>query len=70
MLARLGIISTVYKNRREAQWRMMPDGKGGMKKYWCKSQHELVISKDNINVFQKRIGFQTPSKMDKLNTII
>ncbi len=70
MLLRLNILSTIYANRREASWRMMPDGKGGEKSYWCQAQHELVISKNDINLYQKLIGFLSPAKSDALATII
>ena len=48
MLARLGIISTIYQ----------------------KAQHELVISNDNVCVFQDIIGFQKPDKANRLNELI
>ena len=48
MLARLGIISTIYQ----------------------KAQHELVISNDNVCVFQDIIGFQKPDKVNRLNELI
>jgi ribonucleoside-diphosphate reductase alpha chain len=70
MLSRLGIASTIYKNRREAQWREMPDGHGGMKEYWCVAQHELVISRDNIIMYSERVNFRSPSKKQKLQDII
>ncbi|MCZ2207958.1 hypothetical protein, partial [Cylindrospermopsis raciborskii] len=48
MLARLGIISTIYQER----------------------PNELVISNDNIYVFQDIIGFQKPDKANRLNKLI
>ncbi|NBW17596.1 MAG: ribonucleoside-triphosphate reductase, partial [Caulobacteraceae bacterium] len=48
MLARLGIISTIYQ----------------------KAQHELVISNDNVCVFQDIIGFQKFDKANRLNELI
>ena len=67
MLLRLGIASTIYQNRREADYRLLPDGKGGHKPYWTKAQHELVISNKNLFVFQERIGFSDPEKAAKLS---
>ena len=70
MLARLGIISTVYQNRKEAGYKLMPDGKGGEKEYWCKSSHELAISVDNILKFKNIIGFFDRDKTKKLNDLM
>lgn len=61
MLARLGIVSTIYKERRPAQCRSMPDGKGGMKDYFCKANHELVISGENMERFHHLIGWACPN---------
>ncbi|NHZ72287.1 MAG: hypothetical protein GWP17_04275 [Aquificales bacterium] len=66
MLLRLGINGVIYQNRREAGYRMLPDGHGRSKEYWTKAQHELVIANDNIQVFQQRIGFSDPDKAAKL----
>ncbi len=56
LLLNFGIVSTIYK-RRDAQWRRMPDGKGGMKDYWNQTQYDLVISKQNAVVFAENVGF-------------
>jgi len=66
MLLRLGIASTIYKNRRKQQLKELPDGKGGKKKYMIKDQHELVISGENIRLFSEKIGFSDLSKASKL----
>lgn len=66
MLLRLGIASTVYENRREAGYRDLPDGKGGLQSYWTQAQHELVIANDNIFEFRNRIGFSDPDKAARL----
>ncbi len=70
MLLRLGVFSRIYKNRRESNIRLMPDGKGGKKPYKIKAQHELVISNDNIQIFYERIGFGDSKKMKKLKKLI
>lgn len=70
MLSRLGIISTIYKDRRIEQMREMPDGKGGRKEYLMKSCHELVISKDNVLEFQNKINFTDEEKYTKLDIAI
>ncbi|OQY45983.1 MAG: hypothetical protein B6242_08975 [Anaerolineaceae bacterium 4572_78] len=70
MLLRLGIASTIYLNRRPEKTRLLPDGKGGLKKYLCKAQHELAISCDNVHQFATRIGFSEPAKADRLSEVI
>lgn len=66
MLARLGIISTVYENRRRASLRRLPDGQGGSKEYFCEANHELVISRVNMFRFAEAINFTDPEKKLKL----
>jgi intein/homing endonuclease len=70
MLARLGIISTIYENRKQAGWMMLPDGRGGEKEYFCKAYHELIITGSNILTFYRRIGFSDPQKRDKLEKLL
>jgi len=67
MLLRLGIVATIYQNRREAGYRLLPDGQGGSKTYWVQAQHELVISNNNVFVFRDRIGFSDPQKAARLS---
>ena len=66
MLLRLGIASTIYPNRRLAQARPLPDGRGGLKLYETASQHELVISADNLRIYAERIGFADTDKAERL----
>ena len=66
ILLRLGIASTIYRERRPAQLRPMPDGRGGRQPYRTASQHELVISGDNLLVFAERIGFADTDKAARL----
>lgn len=66
MLARLGIIGTIYKNRHDAGTRLMPDGHGGMKEYCCQANHELIISGANLFSFFQRINFSDPDKRFRL----
>ncbi len=70
MLLRLGIASTLYRERRPAQIRAMPDGHGGMKSYATKASHELVISGDNIAVFAERVGFADTEKTARLDHLM
>jgi ribonucleoside-diphosphate reductase alpha chain len=61
---RLGIVSTIYKNRRgdKPVLRLMPNGLGGNSEYLCQIEHELVISGDNIGIFATTIGFSDDDK--------
>ncbi len=70
MLARIGIISSIYTERHAAGIRFMPDGKGGSAPYDCRATHELVIASDNLTLFQERIGFSEPAKVDRLNALL
>lgn len=70
MLARMGIICKIYQNRKEEGNRLLPDGKGGLKEYSCKSTHELIITKNNIKKFADKIGFADPDKSERLKKLI
>jgi len=70
MLQRLGIIATIYKNRRPAGAKLLSDGKGGRKEYDCQALHELIISGENLGRFASLIGFADSDKMDKLNSLL
>lgn len=70
MLLRLGINSTIYQDRHKEGFRKLPDSDRNLKDYYCKATHELVISNDNISVYQKVIGFQKPDKAKLLNDLI
>lgn len=66
MLARLGILSTIYRNRKTRRLVALPDGKGGRKLYPTEGFHGLAISKDNIVEFASRVGFYDPAKREAL----
>ncbi|MGR9012697.1 MAG: LAGLIDADG family homing endonuclease, partial [Gammaproteobacteria bacterium] len=66
MLLRLGINSTLYRNRRPAGITKLPDGKGGVADYKISAQHELVISGDNLAVYQALINFTDSNKAAQL----
>ncbi|MDO8813325.1 MAG: LAGLIDADG family homing endonuclease, partial [Gallionella sp.] len=70
MLQRLGIISTIYQNRRPDGMKTLPDGQGGSREYACQALHELIISGENIGRYAKLIGFADSDKMDKLNGLL
>ncbi len=66
MLIRLGIVSTIYRERRPAGPRPLPDGHGGAKLYDVAAQHELVISGENMTRFAEIIGFSDSDKAGRL----
>jgi ribonucleoside-diphosphate reductase alpha chain len=66
MLLRLGVASKIYKNRRPAGTQMLPDGKGGMREYETRAQHELVISGENLKQYLSVIGFADTDKTSRL----
>jgi ribonucleoside-diphosphate reductase alpha chain len=70
MLARIGIVSTIYEERRPAQRRLMPDGKGGLAEYDVRAQHELVIANDNLVRFADLVGFAEGDKAARLRELI
>jgi ribonucleoside-diphosphate reductase alpha chain len=66
MLLRMGIASVIYAHRRTAGTTRLPDGKGGRQGYHTKSQHELVITGDNLPRFQEIVGFCDGTKASRL----
>lgn len=70
ILLRLGIGSSIYKYRRQAGYKYLPDGKGGSKQYAVKAQHELVISGENLTYFQDSIGFKDSLKAARLKQLL
>ncbi|MGM0651334.1 MAG: LAGLIDADG family homing endonuclease [Bacillota bacterium] len=70
MLARFGIISTIYENRRTEKYTSLPNGKTGNTSYKTKPQHELVIANDNLEIFKNMIGFYDSSKESRLSALL
>ena len=66
MLHRLGIVATLYENRRPGGTSRLPDGHGGRKDYPIRPQHELVISRENVLWFAQHIGFTHQEKAERL----
>ncbi len=67
MLLRLGIASTLYENRIKEKQKNLPNGKGGSKSYHTKANHELTITKDNLIMFSRVIGFSDIQKQKLLD---
>ncbi|MBX3622018.1 MAG: ribonucleoside-diphosphate reductase, adenosylcobalamin-dependent [Rhizobacter sp.] len=70
MLGRLGIASTLYRTRRAAGPRLLPDGKGGQRHYDTKALHELVISGESLRRYADRIGFDDTAKSERLEVAL
>lgn len=65
-----GIFSKIYNNRLPEGFRLLPDGNNGYKEYYCKSTHEICISCDNIEEFNKHIRPINKEKTELISEII
>ena len=70
LLLRLGVASTLYRERRPAGEALLPDGHGGQAFYPQRALHELVISGDNLAVFAERVGFADTAKAERLQRLL
>ena len=70
MLLRLGVVSVLYRDRRVAALRSLPDGKGGKADYPTKPNHELIISGENLLQFRDRVGFADHDKASRLDVAV
>ncbi|MFQ5765432.1 MAG: LAGLIDADG family homing endonuclease, partial [Rhodospirillales bacterium] len=70
MLLRLGIVSAIHHERRPARYTDLPDGRGGTRAYFCKPDHELIISNENVHRFGELIGFAETDKQARLTTLL
>ena len=70
MLARLGVQSSLFRDRRAAGEITLPDGKGGRRAYPIRAQHELVISGDNLPVYAHKVGFADLEKARRLDAVL
>ncbi len=70
MLLRLGIVASIYRNRRLAGASRLPDGKGGSKFYATLPQHELVLSGENLAIYAELIGFGDSDKQLRLQVAL
>ena len=70
MLLRLGIASKIYRNRRPAGLRSLPDGRGGQRDYPTQELHELVISGENVARFAELVGFADTEKSERLRSLL
>ncbi len=70
MLLRLGIASRIYRERRPASARNMPNGRGTSSPYFCKANHELIVSGENLIQFQTLVGFGEKAKSSRLDEVM
>ena len=70
MLLRLGINSSLYQNRRKAGTSMLPNDKAGKASFATHSQHELVVSGENLARFSTTIGFADSDKQALLESLL
>lgn len=66
MLARLGIESTVYADRKGAGRKSLPDGKGDRRLYGVTAGHELVMNAAAALEYRRLIGFTHAGKQRRL----
>jgi ribonucleoside-diphosphate reductase alpha chain len=70
MLLRLGIVASIYAERRPAGQHLLPDGRGGRRHYATRANHELIVAGDNLAVFAERIGFADTEKAARLQSLL
>ena len=70
MLLRLGVRSSIYRDRRPEGKKLLPNGQGGESLYQVKAQHELVISGENLSAFDQLIGFADTDKAQRLSNAL
>jgi ribonucleoside-diphosphate reductase alpha chain len=70
MLLRLGIASTIYRERRPAGSTVLPDGHEGQSVYPTQAQHELVVSGENISRFSECVSFEDTDKRTRLEAAV
>lgn len=64
LLANFGIFGPIY-SRRKAGNNLLPDGKGGLKEYYCKENFEIILGSESRDIFMEEIGFLLPKKTEK-----
>ncbi|MDC6170393.1 LAGLIDADG family homing endonuclease [Paucibacter sp. XJ19-41] len=70
MLQRLGIASSIYRERRPAGRRPLPDGRGGRRDYPTQAMHELIISGANLLHYAELVGFEDLAKRERLEQLL
>jgi ribonucleoside-diphosphate reductase alpha chain len=70
LLLNFGIYSHIYRDRKKAGIKSLPDGRGGYKEYECKAVHDLRITSRSIFKFKEQIGFLLEYKQSKLEQLL
>jgi ribonucleoside-diphosphate reductase alpha chain len=70
MLLRLGVASTLYRQRHRPGLKRLPEGRGGHREYIQQGVHELMVSGENLRVFAERVGFADTSKSERLDRLL
>ena len=70
ILNALGIYSKIYLNRHEEGYRLLPDSDGEYKEYYCKPNHELIISREDMQRFFDIIPIEHKTKKKKLSSLL
>jgi intein/homing endonuclease len=70
ILNRFGIFSKIYQEKCPEGLRKLPDGNGGHKQYYCKATHELCVSCDSIQQFQRFIPIRNKEKISQIAEIV
>ena len=66
MLARLGIVSTIYRDRRRAGTSDLPEGEGPARPFPARAQLELAVANDSLQRFAEVVGFSQLGKQARL----
>ena len=70
LLLRLGVASTVHRDRRPAGMAWLPDGRSQQREYPPQAVHELAIAGDNLAEFAERVGFADDAKAARLEALL
>jgi ribonucleoside-diphosphate reductase alpha chain len=68
LLLNFGIASVIYRDRRPAMRRLLPDGRGGTAEFDTQPYHDLVVSQDNLLRFRNEVGFLSDRKNQELTS--
>jgi len=66
LLLNFGIASRIYAGRHPAPTTPLAGGEGGLRECAGRADHELVVGRDNVEVFVREVGFIGPAKQRQL----
>lgn len=70
LLLNFGIYSRIYRSRKQAGRKLMPDGKGSLAEYDCQEVCDLRITGHSLLAFHREIGFLHRRKAERLEHIV